>query len=147
MKTTSTIFPFELNPGFYRWGYALPGHQIVSILFQIWSRGCNNQLARALPVLFTWEIFAGAAAVFDSLHRNRGARQAIWADAFKGSSEFTAPLRRNGTSCNAALSSRGSGAGAKAANGDINLPIYQQGQCSERYELHSRPSYTRTPQF
>ena len=57
INVTSTIFPFELSPDFYKLGYALPGHQVVSILFQVWSGGCNNQLSRALPVLFAWEIF------------------------------------------------------------------------------------------
>jgi hypothetical protein len=59
---TSTLLPFELNPGFYKLGYALPGHQIVSILFQVWSEGCNNQLSRSLPVLFAWETFGLIAA-------------------------------------------------------------------------------------
>jgi hypothetical protein len=43
-NVTSSIYPFELNPGFYRWAYALPALEAYSVLIQIWSGGCNNQL-------------------------------------------------------------------------------------------------------
>ncbi|KAH7420026.1 hypothetical protein BKA64DRAFT_612055 [Cadophora sp. MPI-SDFR-AT-0126] len=81
INVTSTIFPFELNPGFYKLGYALPGHQIVSILFQIWSGGCNNQLARALPVLFAWEIFGWIASGWGVVYRNKAARAEVLKEA------------------------------------------------------------------
>ncbi|KAH8595369.1 hypothetical protein B0O99DRAFT_661659 [Bisporella sp. PMI_857] len=77
MNLTSTFLPFELSPGFYRWGYALPAHQVVGILFQIWSGGCNNQLSRALPVLFAWELFGGAAAAFGVFWRNKAAENQL----------------------------------------------------------------------
>ncbi|KAJ2976145.1 hypothetical protein NQ176_g5116 [Zarea fungicola] len=67
LNVTSTLFPFELNPGFYKWGYALPAHNVWSLLMQIYSRGCASQLEVALPVLFVWWLmgtFSSAAAVW-----------------------------------------------------------------------------------
>lgn len=74
INITSTIFPFELNPGFYRWGYALPAHPVFTILIQIWSGGCNNQLKSSLHVLFGWEIVGGVLAVLGSYRRNKVAQ-------------------------------------------------------------------------
>lgn len=54
INIASTIFPFELSPGFYRWGYALPAHNAWRLLMDIWGDGCKRQLEVALPVLFTW---------------------------------------------------------------------------------------------
>lgn len=51
---TSTIYPFELSAGFYRVGYALPAHNIWSLLMAIWSNGCKVQNEVALPVCFAW---------------------------------------------------------------------------------------------
>jgi hypothetical protein len=56
ISVTSVILPFELSPGFYRWGYAIPTHEAYQVLIHIWSGGCNPQLYRALPVLFAWEV-------------------------------------------------------------------------------------------
>ncbi|PVH85208.1 hypothetical protein DL98DRAFT_607890 [Cadophora sp. DSE1049] len=81
INVTSTIFPFELSPSFYKLGYALPGHQVVSILFQVWSGGCNNQLSRALPVLFAWEIFGWIASGWGVVYRNRAARAEVLKEA------------------------------------------------------------------
>ncbi len=55
-NVTSILLPFELSPGFYRVGYAIPAHEVYQALVHIWSRGCNPQLAVALPVLFAWEL-------------------------------------------------------------------------------------------
>ncbi|KAK0108225.1 hypothetical protein ONS95_003045 [Cadophora gregata] len=77
INITSTIFPFELSPGFYKLGYALPGHQVVSMLFQIWSGGCNNELSRSLPVLFAWEIFGWVVSGWGVVYRNRAAREEV----------------------------------------------------------------------
>lgn len=54
INVSSVIAPFELSPGFYRWGHAVPAHEVFQILTQIWGGGCNNQLYRALPILFVW---------------------------------------------------------------------------------------------
>ncbi|KAH9205419.1 hypothetical protein DL95DRAFT_430014 [Leptodontidium sp. 2 PMI_412] len=67
INITCTIFPFELSPGFYKLGYALLGHQVVSILFQVW----------ALPVLFAWEIFGSIAGGWGVVYRNRAARAEV----------------------------------------------------------------------
>jgi hypothetical protein len=56
LNVTSTIWPFELAPSFYRWGYALPAHEVWQVLIQIWSGGAVDRLYQALPILFTWEI-------------------------------------------------------------------------------------------
>ena len=63
LNVSSILLPFELNPGFYRWGYALPGHEVFATLLDIWSGGCNPQLQIALPILFAWELvgLAGSA--------------------------------------------------------------------------------------
>jgi hypothetical protein len=56
LNVTSIMVPFELSAGFYRWGYALPAHEVYQVLTDIWSRGCNPQLHIALPVLFALEL-------------------------------------------------------------------------------------------
>lgn len=54
-NTTSIVIPFELNPAFYRWGYALPAHEVLQVLITIWSSGGVDQLNVSLPILFAWE--------------------------------------------------------------------------------------------
>ena len=56
LNITSTNSPFEISPGFYRWGYALPGYETYQVLIDIWSGGGSNHLHRPLPILFTWWI-------------------------------------------------------------------------------------------
>jgi hypothetical protein len=58
LNSTSAMLPFDLSPGFYHWGYALPAHCVYQILIDIWSGGCNPQLYHALPTLFAYEIVA-----------------------------------------------------------------------------------------
>ncbi|KAL2856712.1 hypothetical protein BJX68DRAFT_229369 [Aspergillus pseudodeflectus] len=58
-NVASTLIPFELSPGFYKWGFALPAHAVYNVLIHIWSGGCNPQLNYALPVLFAYEIVSG----------------------------------------------------------------------------------------
>ena len=53
---TSSISPFEITPGFYRWGYALPSNEVYQVLVDVWSGGPAAQLNRALPILFMWWI-------------------------------------------------------------------------------------------
>jgi Protein of unknown function (DUF3533). len=73
LNVASTISPFELNPGFFHWGYALPSHEAYQILIQIWSGGCNNRLYRALPIMFSWWIVGVPIAVYAMQHRCRTA--------------------------------------------------------------------------
>jgi hypothetical protein len=56
ISVTSILIPFELSPGFYKWAYAIPAHEVYQVLIDIWSRGCNAQLSYALPILFSWEL-------------------------------------------------------------------------------------------
>ena len=68
---TSVLLPFALSPAFYRVGYALPAHAVYQVLTHVWSRGCNPQLAYALPVLFVWELAGlvlSALGVFRRCH-------------------------------------------------------------------------------
>ncbi|KGO67486.1 protein of unknown function DUF3533 [Penicillium italicum] len=69
MNVASSISPFELSPGFFRWGYALPAHEVYQVLVQIWSDGCQDQSYRALPILFSWWIVALSAAIYATRHR------------------------------------------------------------------------------
>ncbi|BCR97255.1 SNG1 family protein [Aspergillus luchuensis] len=56
LNILSTLSPFELSPGFYRWGYALPSRELYDTLLQVWTRGCNPYLGRSLPILWSWWI-------------------------------------------------------------------------------------------
>lgn len=69
LNVASTISPFELSPGFFHWGYALPAHETYQVLVQIWSDGCESQLYRALPIMFSWWVVALATAIFSVHHR------------------------------------------------------------------------------
>ncbi|KAJ5900287.1 uncharacterized protein N7473_004357 [Penicillium subrubescens] len=54
MNVSSTLSPFELSPGFYRIGYAVPAYELYQVLLDIWTHGCNPTLYRSLPILFAW---------------------------------------------------------------------------------------------
>lgn len=73
INVASSISPFELSPGFYRWGYALPAHELYQVLVQIWSDGCEDQLYRALPIMFSWWIACLAIVPFAMSHRCKAA--------------------------------------------------------------------------
>jgi hypothetical protein len=55
-NVSSIIVPFEVSPGFYRWGYAMPAHEVYLTLIDIWSKGCNPHLSYSLPTLFSLEV-------------------------------------------------------------------------------------------
>jgi len=55
-NVTAILLPFELSPGFFRWGYAMPAHEVYLTLIDIWSSGCNPHLSYALPTLFSLEV-------------------------------------------------------------------------------------------
>ncbi|KAF7596029.1 hypothetical protein BBP40_003809 [Aspergillus hancockii] len=103
MNVASTISPFELSPGFYRWGYALPAHELYQVLVQIWSDGCEDQLYHALPIMFSWWVAGLAIVPFAMRHRCQTALAAekaangwISDDKTVGSSDRdTMPLSRN----------------------------------------------------
>ena len=73
-SVTSTLTPFELNPGFYRWSYALPAHEVYTVLEDIWTRGAVPQLYHALPVLFSYWIAGWVAATAGHFRRCRTAK-------------------------------------------------------------------------
>ncbi|PQE21524.1 Nitrosoguanidine resistance SNG1 protein [Rutstroemia sp. NJR-2017a BVV2] len=73
LNVAATIYPFELSPGFYRWGYALPAHEFYSLVVQV-EGGCGNVLHRVLPILFSWEVVGLALAISGSSYRNRRAK-------------------------------------------------------------------------
>ncbi|KAL4895052.1 hypothetical protein BDV59DRAFT_200309 [Aspergillus ambiguus] len=68
-SVASTIAPFELNPSFFRWGYALPAHETYDTLVTVWSGGCNNELHRTLPVLFAWLVLGMVLVIIATRHR------------------------------------------------------------------------------
>ncbi|KAL5371080.1 hypothetical protein DPSP01_014504 [Paraphaeosphaeria sporulosa] len=68
LNVTSILLPFDLVPGLYRWGYALPAHCVYSTQLDIWSGGCNNELHINLPVLFAWELL-GLSLSYLGVHR------------------------------------------------------------------------------
>ncbi|KAL8719793.1 MAG: hypothetical protein Q9181_008019 [Wetmoreana brouardii] len=69
INITSSLSPFEVSPGFYSWGYALPAYEAYTILTDIWSSGSAPQIHRALPILFCWWIAGLGAATYGHVHR------------------------------------------------------------------------------
>ncbi|KAJ6094811.1 hypothetical protein N7467_002324 [Penicillium canescens] len=86
INVSSTISPFELQPGFYKWSYALPAHELYQVMVQIWSRGCNNQLYRALPIMFMWWVVCILIVVYAVYYRCRTALAALRMDENDASS-------------------------------------------------------------
>ncbi|RDH28033.1 hypothetical protein BDQ94DRAFT_183748 [Aspergillus welwitschiae] len=84
LNVSSILLPFELSPGFYKWGYALPAHAIFQVMVDIWSGGCNPQLDYALPVLFAYEV---VGMVLSSLGVYRRAHYAVLAEEAKKESQ------------------------------------------------------------
>ncbi|KAI8312015.1 hypothetical protein K4K61_011133 [Colletotrichum sp. SAR11_59] len=78
----STVAPFELMPGFYRIGYALPAHEAYSMMVLAWS-GCADQTRVALPVLCAWWIAGHVLAVFSIRKRCADAGKMAGAAAVK----------------------------------------------------------------
>jgi hypothetical protein len=74
LNLASSVSPLELNPRFYRWGYALPDNEAYALLTDIWSRGAVPVVHRALPVLVAWLVVGAAAATFAHFRRCRRAR-------------------------------------------------------------------------
>lgn len=74
LNITSTNSPFETNPGFYRWGYALPSYEAYQVLIDIWSNGGSHQLYRALPIMFSGWI---VGLILASLGHRRRCRQVV----------------------------------------------------------------------
>lgn len=73
LSISATISPFEITPGFYRWGYALPAYSAYEILTYIWSDGPAPELHRALPIMFVWWSVGLTCALLSHRFRCRGA--------------------------------------------------------------------------
>ena len=80
LNISATISPFEITPGFYRWGHALPAYSAYEILTYVWSGGPAPELHRALPILFAWWLVGLACAIL--AHRSR-CRRALSATGFR----------------------------------------------------------------
>ncbi|KAJ4264555.1 hypothetical protein NW762_005758 [Fusarium torreyae] len=63
INIASTVFPFELTPGFFHWGWALPAHNVWLLLVGIWS-GCRANIGVTLPILFSWWIVGHAGSAW-----------------------------------------------------------------------------------
>lgn len=77
LNISATVSPFELTPGFYRWGYALPAYSTYEILTYIWSSGPAPELHRSLPVMFAWWLVGLAGAILAHRRRCRLALSAV----------------------------------------------------------------------
>ncbi|GME27992.1 putative nitrosoguanidine resistance protein [Neofusicoccum parvum] len=83
-NVASAVAPYELTPGFFKWGYALPAKEVYDVLTVIWSEGCADYNYRALPILFAWWVVGTVASVFSIQHRcdcalrNEEAEKAKW---------------------------------------------------------------------
>lgn len=92
INISSTLLPFELSPGFYKWGYALPAHETYQVLIHIWTgAGGPGRLNQALPILFAWEI--GLAPVVWLAMRYRCSEAAA---AYKKQEDDRTSLREEG---------------------------------------------------
>ena len=69
LNITASVSPFEISPGFYRWGYALPVNEAYTVLTDIWSLGSVPELYRSLPILFSWWIAGLSAATYGHFYR------------------------------------------------------------------------------
>lgn len=71
LNVASILLPFELSPGFYKWAYAMPAHEVYLTLIDIWSGGCNPHLSYTLPILFSLEVlgwFLSSVGVYRRCH-------------------------------------------------------------------------------
>lgn len=108
LNISSTISPFEMSPGFFRWGYALPSHEAYQVLIQIWSGGCNNRLYQALPVMFSWWVVGIPIAVYAMQYRCKTAVAAQKSNgANSGSDSETKPAVGNDEAVASGSSPRG----------------------------------------
>ena len=87
-NVSATISPFEITPGFYRWGYALPAYSAYEILTYIWSDGPAPELHRSLPIMFAWWLVGLACAVLAHRRKCRLAWSAAGSRSSKAENPF-----------------------------------------------------------
>lgn len=75
VSVTSTLTPFELAPGFYKWQYAIPAWNWYQLVNTIWSGGCDAQFAVNLPVLFAWWLVGIGGSVLSMIKKCNNATQ------------------------------------------------------------------------
>ncbi|KAJ5188264.1 hypothetical protein N7472_007278 [Penicillium cf. griseofulvum] len=121
LNVASTISPFELSPGFFRWGYALPSHEAYQVLIQIWSGGCNNRLYRALPIMFSWWIIGAPIAVYAMQYR---CKTAVAAQEALDRTGVESQCEANHTITNEPVTSAGTSSRESEHNGDSIEPIH-----------------------
>jgi len=132
---TSTSTPFELNPGFFRLGYALPAFEAYSVLIDIWS-GATAHLYIALPILFAWWI-VGFALAFMGHRRRIGlvahGHQALGTeDSFSNAMTPTAELEKREHAQDHARGVSGAGGASKVSeNGGSTLNLDGAGDAKE----------------
>ncbi|RGP68514.1 nitrosoguanidine resistance sng1 [Fusarium sporotrichioides] len=63
INIASTVYPFDLTPGFFHWAWALPAHNVWLLLVGIWS-GCRASIDVTLPILFSWWIVGHASSAW-----------------------------------------------------------------------------------
>ncbi|KAF4463193.1 Nitrosoguanidine resistance SNG1 [Fusarium albosuccineum] len=86
VNVSAVMFPFELMAGFYRIGYAFPGHSLWIVLIDVWS-GCGNYLHIGLPILFAWWVVGHVTAFFSIRKRCLAAQSAPPAPSEGGKEE------------------------------------------------------------
>jgi hypothetical protein len=91
-NVTSILLPFELSPGFYKVGFALPAHSVFNVLVNIWSGGCNPQLYYALPVLFIYELLGATLSTIGVYRRAHYAAIKAEADEKDAESRIAAAI-------------------------------------------------------
>ncbi|PYH84659.1 hypothetical protein BO82DRAFT_390027 [Aspergillus uvarum CBS 121591] len=75
LNVSSSIGPFDLSSGLYRWGNALPAYELSQILLYIWTDGCNRPaLHQSLSILFSWWVVGWAVFVVGMRARVRARR-------------------------------------------------------------------------
>ena len=134
---SATISPFEITPGFYRWGYALPAYSSYEILTYIWSGGPARELHRALPIMFAWWLLGLACAIL--AHRRR-CQQALTEGASRPSTKVENPLHVEEQGPTGLSASDDGDEGAKAAEEPTSSqpeeqPVNERHSISEEKDL------------
>ncbi|CAH0021815.1 unnamed protein product [Clonostachys rhizophaga] len=79
-NVSSTVFPYEIMPAWYKIGYALPSSGVYTLMIHIWS-GCGSQLRVALPVLFVWWALGHVTSVFAVRKRCSDSAKEPWSSS------------------------------------------------------------------
>jgi len=75
LNITSSLANFPVSAAFYRFGYALPGHNWYTTFITIVTGGMVNRLYQSLPILFSWLLVLQIAIIPVTNRRCRKARE------------------------------------------------------------------------